>query len=307
MTVLHRREFLRAGTLSLVGLAVACGKDGGSTTTTASGSIDALIAGRPQAFQMIAANAETLSRREERFAFALLRPGEGTPLSGGAGRVWVARNRTDEALGPFPAAYHGEGLGEKGIYVARITFPSEGQWFALAEAQPSGVAQPGIGVATATVGPVLPMPRPGERAVTVPTPTVDDHRGVDPICTRKPPCSMHGISVHRAVRTGKPTVVIIATPAFCSSRLCGPEVDIVQAVSRESAFAGKVNFVHIEVYRDDDPDTVAKQILSPAAEAWKLASEPAIYFIDADGTVAERYIGPVDEGDVRDATRALLA
>ena len=41
-----------------------------------------------------------------------------------------------------------------------------------------------FGLATFNVVDKLPNPAPGSKAVSVPTPTKDDHRGVEPYCTR---------------------------------------------------------------------------------------------------------------------------
>ena len=100
-------------------------------------------------------------------------------------------------------------------------------------------------------------------------------------------------------------VLIIATPAFCQSQLCGPEVDIVQ--SQAAAFGAKANFIHLEVYRDDKAATIQQQILSPAAQSWRLDQEPAIYYIDPKGKIAERALGPVDRADVRASLANLIA
>jgi len=108
-----------------------------------------------------------------------------------------------------------------------------------------------------------------------------------------------------ALKNGKPTVLIIATPQFCQSALCGPEVDVVQGVAKE--FTGRLNFVHVEVYRDNKPDTIQRAILSPAAAQWHLDEEPVIYYIDTAGLIKSRTIGPADTSEVRAAANALLA
>jgi hypothetical protein len=109
---------------------------------------------------------------------------------------------------------------------------------------------------------------------------------------------MHDLSLDKALANGKPTVVIIATPAFCESRLCGPEVKILDSVRDE--FADKLNFIHIENYRNTKPETVQRRILSPAAASWHLEEEPVIYGIGTDGMIVDEALGPVDTVDVRD-------
>jgi hypothetical protein len=144
-------------------------------------------------------------------------------------------------------------------------------------------------------------PAPGTKAIAAPTPTVDKHRGVEPYCTRTPPCSMHRISLDVALANGKPTVFNIGTPRFCTSRTCGPVIDVIQTVSTQ--FTG-VNFVHAEVYKDDK-DAPAKQQLAPVPQLWGLTEEPITYWIKPDNTIVERIVGPVDVAEARAITQTL--
>lgn len=305
-----RRRFLALGGLALAG--VACG---GSGTKTADGpgagsgsrSLDDLIAGRPQGLSVIHTGTEVLPRRDERFTFALADPSDPSRrIIADEAQVWVAPSRTDPALGPFVAPYRNEGLGERfGIYSTRIEFPAANLWLVLVEATPPGSGEPLIGGAQVAIGPRNNMPKPGDAAVAVATPTTGDPRGVDPICTRQPPCDMHYVSLDEAMASGKPSVLIIATPAFCQSQLCGPEVEIIQTVESEIG-RERANWIHVEVYKDDE-EAPARQLLSPAAEAWTLEEEPVTYLIRADGTIADRILGPFDLSEARETLGAFVA
>ncbi|MEP4650166.1 MAG: hypothetical protein ABJ314_08280, partial [Ilumatobacter sp.] len=68
----------------------------------------------------------------------------------------------------------------------------------------------------------LPFAGPGDRLEPFDTPTASDGRGVDPICTREPPCPFHEVTVTDALAIGKPVVYLIGTPAFCQTATCGP-------------------------------------------------------------------------------------
>lgn len=307
-----RREFLRTGALGVLGAAaVACGggaktTDGGATTNP--DSLDALIAGRAQTLAPVIPGA--LSRANERIPVVLQAPQDpSTFFRGGGGKLWIAESRTAKALGPFALTWHDEGLtggdepGPHGTYSARVSVPRDGVWLVLVEATPEGSSASLLGGGQFAAGRRSEQPIPGEKAISVPTPTPSDHRGVEPYCTHKPkPCTMHTVSLDAALANGKPTVLIIATPAFCQSKTCGPEVDAVEIVHRE--MQATHNFVHIEVYADDT-DAPAKGILAPAAVAWKLDEEPAIYFIAPDGTIADRFIGLAAADEIRDAAAAL--
>ena len=59
-------------------------------------------------------------------------------------------------------------------------------------------------------------------------------------------------SIAGSLAAHKPFVVTFATPRFCTSRVCGPVVDVVQSVARRFSGSG-IRFIHVEVYRDNDP------------------------------------------------------
>jgi hypothetical protein len=311
MTSLSRREFLTAGGVTLIGAGLAaCSK---RARSSGGATLSSIIAGKQQNVSLVTASDEILSRPDgDRFPFALFVPQTTNDhYTGGSARIWAATSETAAAIGPFDASWHDDGLGDKGIYVARVPFPRDGSWLVFVEGRPTGVVRNGAsqtaggtvdGGTTVGIGRRSQQPIPGDKAISVATPTFSNHRGVNPICTRTPACSMHDVSLDAALHAGKPTVLIISTPRFCTSRTCGPVTDIVDAVKH--ATGSGASFVHVEVYVNDT-DAPAKQILAPAAAAWKLASEPSTYFIRADGTIAERFVGAADRVEVAAQVEAL--
>ena len=136
----------------------------------------------------------------------------------------------------------------------------------------------------------LPFAEPGEPMEPFETPTVDDAGGVDPICTREPACPFHDVTLGDALASDSPVVYLIGTPAFCQTATCGPILDLLIDVADDH---GDITFVHAEVYADTTATTLA-----PAVEASQLAFEPAIFLIDAAGTVAERLDVVVDRNEL---------
>lgn len=299
---LSRRDFLRASAVTALGTAVACGGSPAPKTRTLSD-----IAGKDQpALQLVLVGTQLLSGRPQRFAFGLFDPRLNQPVPNLTDvKISYGAQKTSTANGPFAATYHGDGLGDRGIYEAMTSFPADGTFLAVVEFTING-ARATSSFGTFQVGRRHAMPIVGERAPAPPTPTFDNARGVSPICTQKPkPCSMHDVSLDKALKNGKPTIVVLATPQFCQTALCGPEVEIVDAIRTENGEG--INFVHIENYKDDKPETIQRVILSPAAAAWRLEEEPAIYAIGADGIIVDVALGPVDRADVRAIASALKA
>ncbi len=136
----------------------------------------------------------------------------------------------------------------------------------------------------ATVG---AMVGPGDTMPAILSPTEDDARGVTPICTREPACDLHGRTIADAIAEG-PSVILVATPAFCQTVVCGPVLDLLLDVEADHP---DLPFVHIEVYRDPGPGfdaPPAPEDFAPAVGELGLLFEPVLYTVRADGTVAER-------------------
>jgi hypothetical protein len=319
--LLDRRTFLAMSGLAVAGLATACGSDDDGAPSDGALSINDVISeserlkrGRVNVVQAL---GEVLTRPDARVTFALIDAADTTGrkrLTGGSIRVYAAMDADAPAIGPVEATYHDEGLaeaagGSKGIYVVRLDIETPGTWLVLAVGKPEGASGELYGGASYPAVARVSGPVPGGNAVSVATPIPGDHRGVEPICTRvdananPAPCAMHAVSLDVALANGKPTVFNIGTPKFCTSQTCGPVIDVIQTVATE--YAGRVNFVHAEVYKDDKADTIQRQLLAPAPAAWGLTEEPVTYWIRPDNTIVERIVGPVDVAEVRDLTQAL--
>ncbi len=177
---------------------------------------------------------------------------------------------------------------ESGPYYSfRVPIETPGIYYLMVEGGPEGgaafqVMEPG---SVAVPGPGDPMP-PFE------TPTVDDNRGVDPICTREPePCPFHDVTLTDALLSGKPVAYLIGTPAFCQTGTCAPALDSM--IDVQDRFGDSFTWVHAEVYTDNTATTPA-----PAVGAANLTFEPALFVIAPGGTVIERLDAVWDESEL---------
>jgi hypothetical protein len=120
------------------------------------------------------------------------------------------------------------------------------------------------------------------------------------VCTRTPPCPLHTVSLDRALASGRPTVVVLATPLLCTSRMCGPVVD--EAMVAAKATNPKVaDFIHVEIYPQRDPNRPA-----PAFKAWGFQTEPWTILTDRRGVIRARFEGPVAASQITAALHPLL-
>jgi hypothetical protein len=221
--------------------------------------------------------------------------------SGNRGQTAKAQQQAldQPAVGPFPAAI--ESLGTEPafaaastgddpdavrvVYSAQLDLPSAGEWRVAAIVREDGELR-GTPVATAVVGEFRRIPRPGDAAPTIHTPTAQDVGGdLSKITTRIPPDTQNKVDYAEAL--GKePIVLLFATPQFCQSRVCGPVVDVAEQAKKE--YGDKAAFIHMEIYNDNDP---AKRV-RPQVRAFHLPTEPYLFTIDRAGIVRAAVEGP---------------
>jgi hypothetical protein len=205
--------------------------------------------------------------------------------------------------GEADAPFKGEGLQGKGIYVARLKFDVAGSWLAEITAQRAAdgahaVIHLPFNVIANPVVPAVGQPAPRSH-----NPTAKDVPDVSYIDSGNPPDDMHQISIADAIAQGRPTLVIFATPAFCQTATCGPEVKVVQSL--EPAYQARLTFIHVEIYRDYKPDPTKRQFAQTVLD-WRLQTEPWIFLIDSKGIIRARFEGPTATDEVKAAIDQLL-
>lgn len=140
----------------------------------------------------------------------------------------------------------------------------------------------------------IKTPLTGKALPPFDTPTKDNHRGVEPYCSRKPePCPLHDVTLTDALKTGKPVAYMIGTPAHCQTGSCAPALDFL--VAEHQKLADAMVMVHADVYADD-----AATITSPAVAALGVMYEPILYLTDAKGVIVDRLDGVWDASELRD-------
>ena len=236
---------------------------------------------------------------------------DGVPSFGSDATIWLVSDPAvgGAPVGPVPARYHayskpGPPPLPQGVRSATVTFDRPGVWFVVADAEVDGERR--VGWAAYQVDPkeVSRIPYPGQPALPSETPTVADHRGVNPICTREPACDMHQVTLASALKSGKPVAFTIGTPKFCTSRVCGPNLEELLAVEKE--LGSKAVFIHADVYKDDKAETIQRQDVAATFREWALESEPWLFLIDRKGVVASRFEGPLTADQIEAALTTLL-
>lgn len=176
-----------------------------------------------------------------------------------------------------------------------VEFTAPGEYTASLPGHPDVAAVPFV---VADASEVL-IPQVGDTIVPTDTPTTTDAQGVTPICTRADPCPFHEVSYAAVATNGRPTVLLVATPGFCQTDICGPVVDLLidAAEGRDD-----LDVIHAEVYVD--PSEFASggfPDLTPIVQATALPFEPALFVLDGQGVVQTRVDTTFDRSELADA------
>ena len=208
------------------------------------------------------------------------------------------------------------GLAGRGIYIAQIRFDQAGaatddtpgiwELHATFDYGAAGGESLTIGAAV-SVAAEHRAPAVGDLAPLSDTPTASDTADLRAISSSpQPDPALYRLSAADAVRAGQPAVISFATPAFCVSATCGPQIDDLSQLA--ARYRGRANFVHIEVYRNPhliSAENPARE-LAPAVDEWGLVSEPWTFVVDADGRIAARFEQYVPPSALEGALRAVL-
>jgi hypothetical protein len=191
--------------------------------------------------------------------------------------------------------------GKTGVYVASVTFPTAGDWGAEFTTALKGGASETIRVRF-EVQAKGAMPGIGDAVPSVKTATAADAGGdLKKIATDpNPNPRFYQVSEDQALAQHKPFVLVFATPAFCTSRICGPTLDKVKAMAADYP---NMIFINVEPYRMEytagrlQPalDSQGQLQTNDASNAYKILSEPWIYVVDGNGRVTgsfETLAGP---------------
>ena len=204
------------------------------------------------------------------------------------------------------AQFHPWPYGTRGLYVSDLTFDRAGRWGIDVEVQrsdgPVSKTELLFDVREKTFAPAVGAP-----AVKSSTKTVGDVETLAELTTgslQDP--DLYAFSLADAVANGSPTVVVFASPAFCTNAVCGPQVDVLQEL--KDAYKGRADFVHVDFY--DNPQEIQGDLerarISPAVKEWRLPSIEWTYVIDRQGIVAARFEAFATYEEVEEALLEVL-
>jgi hypothetical protein len=269
---------------------------------------------------VLAPTVSVVSPGRDRYGFGLFDRAR-KQISQAPVALYVEKSGSRKVSGPFLAhdlplvvkpAFQSETVAKdpqaaKSLYVADLRVKTAGDYAVLGVAKLDGrlVATDPIYMG---VGKASPVPKVGQQAPPITTPTVQSVGGdVSKIDTRTPPDSMHDVNF-ADVLGKKPIILVFATPALCQSRVCGPVVDIAEEVKSEDK--GGAAFIHMEIYNDNkiaqgclEGTRLDQQCLRPQVLAYHLPTEPWAFAIDRHGKIVARLEGAFSKSELQSALK----
>lgn len=298
-TPLSRRRFLVAS--AGLAFAAACGNGGSRTSTDAptttapgtAGGVDGLA-------QFFPPSDFAVTGSPQRLPVGIVIDGVPAGLDLAPQSITVQLRTGDADVGePITVERHGQGL-PRAYYPVMASFDSPGIYAMTATVEGTPI-EASFQVAAATalelVGAGMPMP-------TVPTPTTADKAGVAVVCTRDPVCPLHSVSLDDALVDDLPIALLVSSPAFCQTQVCGPVLETLLSLVPEHE--GKIRFIHVEPYADPRKPP-SEWEAAPIMGALHLPYEPALFLVEAGGTVHQRLDVVFDAAEVAAALDVLVS
>ncbi len=186
--------------------------------------------------------------------------------------------------------------GTRGTFAAAVDFDRPGAWRLDITAE--GPDATGWAVQEFEVLEQSPVPALGSVSPLSENKTLPSFGDLALITTDySPDESLYQVTVREAVESPLPAVVVFASPAFCTTATCGPQVDTVSELRVK--YDGQAHFIHVELY--DNPDEIQGDLtrarIAPTVDEWGLTQLPHwfneswTFVLDADGRVLERFEG----------------
>lgn len=189
--------------------------------------------------------------------------------------------------------------GVRGLYVAQIVFPRPGVWgveIVLREDGRTETALTSVTVLNQAATPTLGSAAPRSRNLVARD--VKDLRQLT--TSAEPDARLYQTRIADAIAQGKPQVIVFATPQFCTSRMCGPVLDIVRSLL--PAYGKQFAFLHQEIWQD-----FAAKKAFPTVDEWRLDTEPWVFVLDGAGIVRAKFEGLMTGQELQDALRGVLS
>ncbi len=304
---LTRRHFLVLSAATATSAIAGCS---GSASSTGSAAVE------PQLVSLFSSNRVIAAGIPQRLPFGVVNNGLVLPDSASLPvRVLSGSTVIDEldVAGHVVRHDHAPGTGDhqhadlQRYYAVRTTLPEPGIYDLEITVGDHKVLLAVQAFERSDIG----IPLPGDTFPIIETPTLDDARGVDPICTLADgPCAFHQQTAAQIMTEGRPMVFLVATPAFCTTAYCGPVLEtLIEGIS-ELGSGTDLGVVHVEPWanpREGQGLSDPGLRLAPSLGPLGLEFEPVMFLVDAAGVIVDRIDNVFDRSELDEALGRLLS
>ena len=189
---------------------------------------------------------------------------------------------------------------ESGAYVSLIEFPAAGNWTMLVgptdqdkDLEVKVLLNVQKKSNTISIGDNVPSTYNKTRY------DVSDIRSIT--SSTNPDLDLYSISVNDTVLNDRYSIVTFASPMYCQTSTCGPQVDVISNLNEK--YKQTIDFIHIEVYERiyDKGGELIKVSISPILDNWGVKTEPYTFVLSSNGKVVMKYEGFVTEKELETA------
>ena len=201
--------------------------------------------------------------------------------------------------------------GVRGSYSTELTFDRPGRWqldIIVDDERYAGEARLIVDVAEQAGIPDIGAIPPRSQNKTLATVGSIEDLTTD----STPDPDLYQLTIGEAIASSKPSVIVFATPAFCTSPTCGPQVDAVEEL--KNAHQGEANFIHVEFY--DNPTEIqgdlSRAVLAEAVKEWRINEIPEwfneswTFILNDEGRIEHKYEGFVTLVELEEALQRVL-
>lgn len=287
--------------VALLALVSACGQSAVSTSPAASPTAS------PAGERIPVLAASELAVGVNRLPFGLLEGGapvNDPELQLGLRFFFLDGAEPTKVLGESVAVYRGEGL-PFGLYVTYVDFPQPGAW-GVEIITPQASGPPSATRLRLDVQAETRIPAPGDPAIPSRNLTARDVPDLSRLTSDpSPDPDFYQLTIAEAIAAKKPFVVAFATPSYCQTAVCTPNMQVLKRLKAQ--YQDRINFIHVEVYPYPFGESFRAQRYVPQMAEWGLRTEPWTFLVDAQGVIQARYEGGVTFAELEPALAQLAA
>lgn len=190
----------------------------------------------------------------------------------------------------------------RGFHVARMRFDRPGDWTLEIDAAEGGPILLSVPIAEATRAPDV-----GAAAPPSLNRTLADVEDVADLSTGfEVDALLYTLTVADALANDLPTIVVFASPGFCTNAFCGPQAEVLTEIRIDRP--GEANYIHVDLYENPVEVRLGEPPQhTPLLEEWGLETDEWTFVLDAEGVVRARFEAFAPRAEVEAALDAVLA